>query len=111
MSTDIQEVEVKLSLRILEKALEFVKHNVPEEKLDEFKLYMESLLESAKSGERINVGDVVADLLDPKKFGLPTEVVESFVQQLVDSEPSPEKYVSGTLEYAKRKIWKKHAPQ
>jgi len=106
MSTsDLQPVEDNVQSRVFERALEYLKQNVPEEKRDEIMEWIEKLREMANSSEKIDVGDVVADLLDYRKFGLSQEIVEEFLKFLVGSRPDGDKLISGTIEYAKRKIW------
>lgn len=106
-STDLVEFEVTTFKQRLTRALEFLKQNVPEEKRDEFYAFADGLYESIKVGEKINMGEVVADLLNPKKFALPQELVEEFLSYVIGDEPGAESIISGTIEYAKRLIWRK----
>jgi len=104
---DLQPVEEPIMKINFVRAVEYLKQNIPEEKLDEFMEWMDKLNELAKTGEKIDVGDIVADLLDHRKFGLPQDVVEEFLKYLIGSRPDADKLIVGTIEYAKRKIWRR----
>lgn len=110
-SSDLVEFEVTTFRLRLVRALEFLKQNVPQEKMDEFYAFVDNINESVKVGEKINMGEIVAELLNPKKFGLPQEIVEEFLSYVIGDEPGAESIISGTIEYAKRLIWRSSASQ
>lgn len=102
-----QEVEIKISVKTFEKALEFVKYNLPSELVDEYKKYKETLMKRISAGDRIDAAEIVHTLMDPKKFSLPQEVVEQFLRILLAGEPAADKYIAGTIERARRIQWEK----
>lgn len=106
-STDLAEVEITTFKLRLIRAFEFLKQNVQQEKLDEFYALLDNINEAIKSGEKINMGELVADLLNQRKFGLRQELVEEFLSYVIGDEPGAESIISGTIEYAKRLLWKK----
>jgi len=89
------------------RAMEYLKQSIPEEKLDAFMEWLDKLNEMIKTGDKIDAGDIVADLLDHRKFGLPQDVVEELLKHLIGDRPDADKLIAGTIEYAKRKIWRK----
>ena len=107
MSSELREIEKPVMVSHLYKAFEFLKQNVPGEKLDELYAFIDNVKELIKSGEKLNVGDMTAELINPRKFGLPQELVEEFLRYLLGNEPDAESVISGTIEYAKKKIWRK----
>ena len=105
--TELKEVEKPvMKLRIV-RAFEFLKQNTPEEKLDELYAFIDNINDLIKSGEKINVGEIVADLIHPRKFGFSQDLVEEFLKYLISNEPDADSIISGTIEYAKRKLWRK----
>ncbi|MEM4583987.1 MAG: hypothetical protein QW611_03340 [Ignisphaera sp.] len=106
-TTDLIEFELTVFKPRLMRALEFLKQNIPEEKRDEFYSLMDNINEAIKVGEKINMAELIADLMNPKKFGLPQELIEEFLSYIVGDEPGAESIVSGTVERAKRLIWSK----
>jgi uncharacterized protein Yka (UPF0111/DUF47 family) len=102
----IQREEPVMKIRFV-RALEFLKQNIPEEKQDDFHEFLDRINELVKTGEKIDVGEMVAELLDPRKFGLPQDLIEEFLKYLIGNVPDAEKIISGTIEYAKRKLWRR----
>ncbi|MEM4619551.1 MAG: hypothetical protein QXE70_04415 [Ignisphaera sp.] len=88
-------------------ALEALKRYMSEEKRDEFQTVIDNISEAIKVGEKINVAELVADLMNPKKFGLPQEIIEEFLSYIVGDEAGGESIISGTIEQAKKIIWSK----
>lgn len=104
---ELQQREVRVSKSARIKAFEFLRQNIPEAKIDDFQVLMDRINELILSGEKIDVGELVAELMDPKKFGLSQDIVEEFLKILVAGEADADKLVAGTIEYAKRKMWRK----
>ncbi|MEM1693836.1 MAG: hypothetical protein QXL19_05810 [Ignisphaera sp.] len=88
-------------------ALESLKRYIPEEKRDEFQNIIDNISEAIKIGEKINVAELIADLMNPKKFGLSQELIEEFLSYIVGDEAGGESVISGTIEQAKKIIWSK----
>jgi len=104
---DLQQVEEPVMKVHFIRALEFLLSNVPAEKEDELYEYIEKLKDQVRMNEKIDMGEVVANLLDPKKFGLSQDIVEEFLKHIIGNRPDADKLISGTIEYAKRRIWRK----
>ncbi|MEM1696533.1 MAG: hypothetical protein QXQ90_08075 [Desulfurococcaceae archaeon] len=101
MSTaDLVEFELTTFEFKLISALGFLKQNIPEEKHDEFHSLMDNVNEAIKIGERISMAELIADLMNPKKFDPPQELLS----YIVGDEPGVESTVSGTVERAKRLV-------
>lgn len=106
-TTELQPREVRVTKSGRLKAIEFLKQNIPPEKMEDFLELLDKINEMISTGEKIDVGELVADLMDPKKFSLPQDIVEEFLKLLVTGESDADKLVAGTIEYAKRKLWRK----
>lgn len=104
-TTDLREIEQFVSMERVTHAFDFLKRNAPPEKRDDLHILMENVVEMMKSGEKVNVGDLVAELINPKKFALPQSVVEEFLKFLIGNDPDANALISGTIDYAKMKVW------
>lgn len=105
--SDLQQVEEPVLKVYFVRALEFLLQNVPPEKEDAIYGFTEKLKEQVKMNEKIDMGEVVAALLDPRRFGLSQDVVEEFLKHVIGNRPDADKLISGTIEYAKRRIWRR----
>lgn len=105
-ASELQQVEEAVMRIYFIRALEFLVQNVPPEKEDMIYEYVERLKDQVKKNEKIDMGEVVAELLNPKKFGLSQDIVEEFLKYIVGNRPDADKLISGTIEYAKKRIWR-----
>lgn len=90
-------------------SMSFLLRNIPPEKVDEMREYIEKLNEIIKTGEALDAADMVASLLDPRKFNLPQELIEDFLRNLLIGEPDADRVIAGTIEMAKRRLWGRNA--
>ena len=92
----------KLKLR---RAFDKLILQAPDEVKDALAAYADRIIEEASSGESIDMCDVVADLLDYRKYGLHLDVVTDFLNELIGDKPRADSLISDTIECARRNIW------
>jgi len=102
---DLKAVEKRVVEDKLLRAFDLLKQNAPPEKIDDLQALVSNIREMIKGGEKVDFGEIVAELLNPRKFGFPQEVVEEFLKYIVGDEPDADSLISGTIEYAKRRLW------
>ena len=105
----VKRVELNISIKYgLKIALDFLAKHIPPEKESEFEEFKERLLDEAEHGtDPIDFAEVVAILLDPRKFGLKQDVVEGFLYALIRSYPNADKLVAGTIMVGKELMRKR----
>lgn len=105
----VKRVELNISIKYgLRMALDFLAKHIPPELEPEFEEFRERLLDEAEHGtDPIDFAEVVAVLLDPRRFGLKQEVVEDFLYALVRSYPNADSLVAGTILFGKELLRKR----
>jgi len=105
--SELQQVEEPVMRVQFVRALEFLLQSAPPEKEGEVRELVERLRERARAGDRIDMGEVVAELLDPEGIGLEQGLVEEFLRLILGGRPDADRLIAGTLEYAKRRVWRR----
>jgi len=107
VSEELQPVEEHVMKVYFVRALEFLLQNAPPGREDALHEFVERLKAKVRAGEKIDMGEVVAELLDPRRIALSQDVVEEFLKYIVGGRPDADKLIAGTIEYARRRIWRR----
>jgi len=103
-------VEVAVKRSSLEQMANYIRSSLREDKRAEFDKYWSDLMVAVTSGvEVFDVVDFIADMIDPKGFGLDERVVVEALRKHLPQDRNIDAYIYEALRRARKKIFRREA--